>query len=728
MNSFLAHSANVEGVSHNLKQHLVDVARRAKEFAAKFGASSLGYWAGLWHDLGKFTPDFQSYLLNPSASHGPDHSSAGMIHALRYWDGLAFLVAGHHAGLPSPASLKKRIGEKQNAAPVRLSLEIATQILVSMAPHESLIGQLPPFIQQPRAGPAEAKRELELFLRLLFSALCDADFLDTEAHFQAARTAARSGAPTLESLWEQFQQDQDQLTGQSNTTLQQARHAVYRACLEAANLLPGLFRLTVPTGGGKTRSGLAFALRHAIAHGLDRVIVAIPYTSIIEQTADVYREIFKDLGEEAVLEHHSAVDDDDKQDSPVTARQQWARLASENWDAPLVVTTTVQLFESLFAHRPGRCRKLHNVTRSVLILDEVQTLPPHLLDPILDGLNQLVRHYGVTVVLCTATQPALTANRYFNNLADVREIVPEPERLFRALQRVNYVLPGEERWDWGQVAREMRSLSQALAVVNTKKDALALIDALGENPSVLHLSTLLCGAHRADVLQKVRQRLKAGEPCRLVSTQVVEAGVDLDFPLVLRAIGPLDRIVQAAGRCNRENKLPEGGRVVIFDPAEGGSLPGAYRTGLDTAAGMLRQGCDLHDPLTYERYFTLLFQGVDTDREKIQKLRQSLDFPEVAKRFRLIDDDGAPIVVRPPGREATVDSLLAALRHASDRPRWAIRKLQRFVVNVRSRLVSAYETQGLLHEVAPGVWEWMGSYDPLRGLVDTAHDPDQLVS
>jgi CRISPR-associated endonuclease/helicase Cas3 len=317
MSRALAHSANAAGQTHDLERHLLDVAGSSAAFAAKFGAAVFGHWTGLWHDLGKFHPDFQTYLANPSGAHGPDHSSAGMVQALRYWDGLAFLVAGHHAGLPSFVDLKKRVAEKQAAESVRKALEIAHKAMAGLAPSEPLAGGLPDFVRPRHARDAQSKRNCELLLRMLFSALADADFLDTEAHFQPERASGRSGAPALKELWQRFEADQGRLTGQADSPLQQARHAIYRACLDAADLPPGLFRLTVPTGGGKTRSGMAFALRHALRHGLDRVIVAIPYTSIIEQTADVYRGIF---GDAAVLEHHSAVADPGGPDSPVTAR------------------------------------------------------------------------------------------------------------------------------------------------------------------------------------------------------------------------------------------------------------------------------------------------------------------------------------------------------------------------------------------------------------------------
>jgi CRISPR-associated endonuclease/helicase Cas3 len=722
----LAHSANTAGNAHDLEQHLRDVARRSGEFARKFGAADLACWAGLWHDLGKYHPDFQAYLNDPSARRGPDHSSAGAVLAASHCDALSFLIAGHHAGLPSFSHLKSRLAEKRNAEATRIAQEIAGRALGTLAPAERLDACLPEWISPRDRYDDQRLRNRELFVRMLFSALVDADFLDTEMHFHPERVVERDGYPSLPELWRRFEEDQATLTGKHDTLLQHARHAIYQACLRAATLPPGWFRLTVPTGGGKTRSGMAFALRHALCHPgvFDRVIVAIPYTSIIEQTAEVYLNIFQGEG---VLEHHSAVPDRYEEQNPVTARQQWSRLASENWDAPVIVSTTVQLFESLFANRPSKTRKLHNLARSVLILDEVQTLPPHLLDPVLDVLGQLVEHYSVSVVLCTATQPALGANRYAKGLSDrLREIVPDPDRYFQALKRVEYETRIGEKWGWERGAEEMHTSSQALAIVNTKKDALALLDALGEDPSVLHLSTQMCGAHRAETLHEVKERLDAARPCRLVATQVVEAGVDIDFPVVLRAIGPLDRIIQAAGRCNREGK-PSPGRVVIFDPADGGSPAGAYRTGLDTALAILQAGCDLHDPAVYERYFTLLFGAVETDRAGIQGLRAALDYEEVARLFRLIEDDGAPVAVRPRGHEAKVDRLLAIIRHADEPPRWAIRKLQPFLVNLRSQQVAAYELKGLLRAVAPGLWEWQGRYDSVRGLVDAAIDPDLLT-
>lgn len=733
-----AHSRNDDGERHDLIAHLESVATQARTFAAPFGAGELAYWAGMWHDLGKFHPDFQDYLrrceVNPQAKGtGPDHKRAGATLALQRCQPLSLLVKGHHGGLPSRRELPGWLKEPSAQAAVATALAAAQGALGSRLEPPTSPTQ-PAWVNDAPGG--------EFFLRMLFSALVDADCLDTEAHFNPDRTEARAGAPDLAALWAVLETDQDRLLAEADrlalTDMQRqvngVRREVYDACRDTAALPSGFFRLTVPTGGGKTRSGLAFALRHALAHDLARVIVAIPYTSIIEQTAQVYRTIFAD--ERAVLEHHSAVGGREEEgDAPVTPDQLWARVAAENWDAPIVVTTTVQLFESLLGARTGACRKLHNIARSVIVLDEAQTLPPHLLATTLDVLRRLVANYGVSVVLCTATQPALDESPGFRGLGGIREIVPGPlaARHFADLARVEYEWPClEGAWSWERVAGELRAAPRGMAVVNTKADALALLAALGD-PAALHLSTLLCGAHRRAVLAEVRRRLLVGEPCRLVATQVVEAGVDLDFPLVLRALGPLDRIVQAAGRCNREGRLPGRGRVVVFAPEEERQPPGAYRVGSDVARVLLRAaGGDpqLHHPDTFVGYFRSLYSSLDLDREKVEASRKSLDYPEVAKRYRLIDDDAASVVVRYRGEDGDrgqVDALLEELRRFPQRSRGLLRRLQPYIVGVRQRLLARYVAQGLAEEVLPGLWVWAGKYDKLRGLGDGEPDLVGLV-
>lgn len=721
MVEFLAHSANVNGQRQLLSEHLLAVANLARDFAACLRASQLGYYAGLWHDLGKFHPEFQAYLLDEERLRGPNHSSAGALLAKKYFEPLAFLIAGHHSGLPSREELISRLKDKIQQERYKTVLQNARRIMPSIEQAQILEKYIPSFLKNNEKNTASY---IELFLRLLFSCLVDADFLDTERHFQPQMTELRQKETSIDALWHLLAVDQEKIMVSSYGPVNQIRREIYEYCCRSAELTPGFFSLTVPTGGGKTRSGMAFALLHALHYQKDRIIVAIPYTSIIEQTADVYRDIFGDAN---VLEHHSAVAPPQDHENP-SPRELWASLACENWDARLIVTTTVQLFESLFSDRSSSCRKLHNIANSVIILDEVQTLPVHLLEPILDVLQQLVQFYGVTVVLCSATQPALEDGPFFRGLQKVREIIPEPQKYFSLLKRVVYEVFANEKWSWDEVAGAMYQSKQAMAVVNTKQDALALLDAV-DDPEALHLSTLLCGAHRRKVLREVRRRLKNCQPCRLIATQVVEAGVDLDFSLVLRAMGPLDRIVQAAGRCNREGRLREG-RVIIFNPEEGRLPLGSYKTGTEIAATLLAgtSGADLHDPDLYRLYFQRLYQSCTLDVKKIQNSRRSLNYPEVAQKFQMIEQKVVPVIVnyRETLEDRNVENLITAIRYRGVN-RQIMRLLQPYIVNLDAYKINSLQKEGMVQEISPGLYEWLGGYDEVRGLVATARNPEELV-
>lgn len=707
-----AHSPNPAGESHLLADHTLGVAVLAGWFAGKFGHQLLGYLAGLHHDLGKISHRFQRYLENTKALTGGDHKGVGAALAARaVWQPLAFLIAGHHGGLPDKNKVRQLIS---SADPETISR--ADELLTSLH-HESAHFD-------PATLQHLTPHQLELLIRMLFSALVDADFLDTERHFEPKKTKIRAKETTLEQLWLSFEKSQRKISGKSASLVNQERHKIYLQCLERADYEQGFFRLTVPTGGGKTRSAMAFALKHALRHKLDRVIVAIPYTSIIEQTADVYREIF---GFDAVLEHHSSVawrkQEDERGDG-----LSWARLASENWDAPIIVTTTVQLFESLFSNKTSRCRKLHSIANSILILDEVQTLPLGLLDPILDVLRQLVERYQVTVLLCTATQPAYEAHPYFADLKDLCEIVTGTDDLFQALKRVDYRFTDpDEPWDWERVATEMTRSSQALAILNTKKDALALLDSLPDGPETFHLSTLLCGAHRRQVIAEVKRRLQEGEPCRLVSTQVVEAGVDIDFPLVLRAVGPLDRIIQAAGRCNREGKLPTG-EVIVFRPAESSGLPrGEYSSATNITKIVMRDPAfDPHHTDSVRKYFSKLFATVNTDKSNIQDTRRQFDYPEINRKFRIIESNTIPVVVLYKDEEEKILELIEKLRCSLPvKARYIMRYLQPFIVNVYENQLSTPEGLPTTTEMTPGLRVWEMEYDEKKGIV--CAEPDKWV-
>ncbi len=695
---------------HDLKEHLTDVAHGTAGFADKLGAAQLGHYAGLWHDLGKYNPEFQKYLINcaqgDKQAKSVPHAVHGAILAAKLIPPIAPLIYGHHGGLPQIQEMsQKRISNPSHQPVYQAILEQAKAVGIDLKPNTDW---------QTEVSSFKDPLHYELFLRLLFSCLVDADFLDTEEHFSPELTKQRIQTDTVQHLWSVLEKHQtDLIANAPDKLVNRVRAEVYQACSDAAELAPGVFRLAVPTGGGKTLSGLAFALKHAAKHEHDRVIVAAPYTSIIEQTVNVYRKIF---GEAVVLEHHSAAKSTvDDEDARSTAAQ--ARLATQNWDAPLIVTTTVQLLESLFHNRTSRCRKLHNIVNSVIILDEVQTLPIGLLASIVNVLQELAARYHVTVVLCTATQPALEGNSpYLAGFEQVQDII-EPQQAqshFRQLSRVNYEIPNEP-WSWLQVAEDVQNHQheQALLILNTRKDALEVLAALTvdeEDGRLFHLSTLLCGAHRRQVLETVRSRLKRKLPCWLVSTQVVEAGVDLDFPAVYRALGPLDRIVQAAGRCNREGNGVTKGRVVVFQPQEGRTPPGDYATAVAETANLLRQYPNFDDPTIFRPYFGNLYQGIDTDKEKVQEARLHYDYPETAKRFKLIPDDTQPVVIE---HDDQAKKLIREIQHIGLRSRHH-RALQPYLVNLREREFK--QAAEVRREIAPGIWVWEGGYDKVRGI------------
>ncbi|MFN3651616.1 MAG: CRISPR-associated helicase Cas3' [Armatimonadota bacterium] len=724
---YVAHTPNPGGNWHSLSEHLREVARLAREFGAPIGVGELAYWAGLWHDLGKYTPEFQQYLRachtaaltgsTPPPRGDAPHKQFGAALAVHYGASLlGFAILGHHGGLPERAELKREAAERSLPSLAEL-LETAGADLPELKMRPDLAAELRRLAADPR--------EADFLIRMVYSCLVDADSLDTEAHTRpevaAARQAPRLG---LHEMRDRLHEDQAHLQAQAAVTpLNALRRQIYEACAAAAAGAPGVYRLTVPTGGGKTRSSLAFALEHAVEHGLRGVIYAIPYTSIVEQTVGEFEKI---LGEEAVLEHHSAVEPDAR-----SKREEWLRrLECQNWDAPLVVTTTVQLFESLFGNRPARSRKVHRMARSVIVLDEVQALPPKLLRPLVDGLRLLCDRYGSTVLLCTATQPVLGCDVLAEaGFPDIPEIAPDPPQLFRKLQRVEFDLSplAEGEWTWERVGAAMRETDQCLAVLNTRRDALALLDAV-KDLQPLHLSTLLCGRHRRDTLEEIRRRLRQGEPCYVASTQVVECGCDLDFPRVLRALGPLDRIVQAAGRCNREGLRPrDESRVLVFRPEGGGAPRGSYAVALSVADRLLRGDANLHDPALYERYFREAFLQDDTDARGVQKSRKELDFPAVAEKVRLIPEETVGILVRYKPAEAEIEALLEEIRDWRQMTSELWRRVQPFLVSVSAHEFDRFRNQALVHEEVPDLWLWLGSYDPVRGLTDAQRDPADLI-
>jgi len=695
-----------------LEDHLKKVAEKAAECAAKFQAADWGWNAGWLHDLGKAAEAFQAYLLRSNglddseydeAGHGRvNHSSAGAAFAEEAFDKiigltLAYLAAGHHTGLPDyfsadtgRAALAFRLGEgKQNLSQIRATAE---EIGKQLRP----VDRPPAFVKS---------NNFHLWLRMLFSCLVDADFIDTENFMNPDQGKVRGGFSSLEVLKPVFDSHMQKMANAApDTPVNAARREVLAACREAAHQDPGLFSLTVPTGGGKTLSGMAFALDHAVIHGKSRIIYVIPYTSIIEQTANVLADIF---GTENVVEHHSNLDPEKE-----TPR---SRLAAENWDAPIIVTTNVQFFESLYSARPGRCRKLHNIVNSVVILDEAQLLPPNLLTPCVDAINQLVKNYDATLVLSTATQPALPG------LDQPREIVADPAALYNRLKRTQIDFPTDPNIPsrWEDIAEELQQHDQVLCVVNTRRSCYDLYKLMPEG--TIHLSALMCGQHRSEEIRKIKQQLKNSRPIHVISTQLVEAGVDIDFPVVYRAIAGLDSIAQAGGRCNREGKLNEQGKmggVKVFVPPKL-SPRGLLRKGEDTTREMYNlTDFNPQDPAEYTRYFKMFYSKVnDTGRNFMNWLQQDapegkVQFRTAANKFKLIDDQAQQSIFV---RYGDCDKWLDELRRIGPK-RQQMRKLQRYTVNLSKRDFDRSKFDGLVEEIWKGYWLWIGKYDHSHGL------------
>ncbi len=527
------------------------------------------------------------------------------------------------------------------------------------------------------------KRKLALWIRMLFSALVDADFLDTERFYQGAeREALEIGLSRMAELLENHVAEL--VAAGRPTAVNAMRARVANACRASAELPQGAFTLTVPTGGGKTLASLLFALRHAIEYKLRRVIVVIPFTSIIEQTAQKYRDLF---GGEAVIEHHSSVDADKETHTN--------RLACENWDAPLVVTTSVQFFESLFANRTSKCRKLHRIAESVVIFDEVQTFPVHLLAPVCDVLKQLSSDYRTTLIFCTATQPAL-------GIPGTREIVSDVEKEFTVVaSRCDYVFPKtEDPIEWQDIAGRIASHDRVLAVVSKRKDAEELARLVGED--CFHLSARMCPAHRLSVLGEIRGQL-GEKKTRVVSTQVIEAGVDIDFPVVYRAFAGADSLAQAAGRCNREGGPMPGRMHVFFPPSE--PPKGTLLTAKQRACGMWRSGkLDLRDPATFREYFRLFYGTVNTD-PGVLSAEQNLNFQEVADLFRMIESTGETVIA--PYGEA--DSRINDVRWKGAN-RATLRRLQPFAVQLYQQEVRVLAKAGAIDKLDEKLWAVVPAY------------------
>lgn len=669
---YIAHSENEAGDTHPLKTHLVCVSTLAREYFDGHPAADEAALAGLLHDLGKYGDRFQLRLQGKDS--GLDHWSQGASVALTSFQAVAAALAieGHHIGLQrgNRESLRRLLPDNLASAVLpglalsdpditRLQSRAVADGLEFRKPATSVI-----------ASWAQAVAAM-LDVRMLFSCLVDADFLDTEAHFNgnAQGKQSRQEGPRLDAEKALAALDDHmnslRTKSQAESSVREAREALWQSVIRAGQLSSSLFTLTAPTGSGKTLAMLRFALEHALRHDKKRIVLAVPFLTVIEQTARVYRQVFAGFPDHFVLEHHSLAglgEESEKRDAEGSQERQ-RRLLSENWDAPIVLTTNVQILESLFSNRPSSCRKLHNLMDSVILFDEAQSLPQHLAVPTLAALSHLSAAYRSTVVFATATQPAfdtldVAVNKHAARGWKPQEAVPEHPALFKTLKRVTVRWPDrDKKYSWTELADEMRDAQQVLVVVNLKRHALALLETLAGTDGLFHLSTNLCAEHRRAVMDKVRAQLAAGLTCRLVSTQCVEAGVDVDFPVVFRAMAPLEAIAQAAGRCNREGKLNEQerlGEVVVFEPDEEGGWRKRFPTHNYYQAAQvtqtlltLRGDLDINDPETFRAYYHRLYDLNDpaSQNAKLNDAINAIDFSEIAKAYRIIEQNAIQVLV-----------------------------------------------------------------------------------
>ena len=710
LEKFYAHSLEDKGKDswHLLADHLNATGKLAGKFASFFGegAEVLAQQAGLLHDLGKYSAEFQKRLQgDPSRV---SHSTHGAQEAIeRYKDlgyFIAYAIAGHHAGLADGKGYdgqRRSLGErlKDNDLP-KLSPVWKKEIELADAK------TFQKYLVNMKRCKEQQVFQCAFLVRMLFSCLIDADRLDTEEFFniaegrEAGRGFAHGALADLRAVLDKHLQkftDKNALNDWRNKILATAR--------ERAELERGLFSLTVPTGGGKTLTSLAFALDHAIKYDLRRVIYVIPYTNIIEQTAQVFRDA---LGEhkDAVLEHHSGfvVDDKKLKDESYQGAEKF-KLAMENWDHPIIVTTAVQFFASLFSARTSSCRKLHNIANSVIILDEVQTTPLPVLRPCVAALKELVFNYRSSVVLCTATQPALNAEKFTDGFAHVRELAPPAQEMFKFFKRVT-IKPGVAKWDDEELLQKIKEQEQVLCIVNNRRHARFLVDNLQDSEGTRLLTTFMCAKHRHEVLKEIRTDLEAQKPCRLIATSLVEAGVDIDFPTVFRAEAGLDSIAQAAGRCNREGKREVAdSEVFVFAPdSEKWKPPLELRQFAQVARSVLRRGGDVLSPESMESYFEELYWQKGDEQLDCKGIMQtlqdsklkSLPFAKIDQDFKMIDDHQQPIIIV---YDDNASMLIEKLRHVEHCGKVA-RQLQPYLVQVPKYTYNKFYEAGVLEVVA----------------------------
>ncbi len=714
MNMLLAHGATDEHPEgQSIEAHLKGTGELAETFAAEFGAAANGKLCGLAHDIGKYSDEFQLRLRGGKKV---DHATAGAIECFKIKAAFeAVCVIGHHSGLPNVGHKDADTTESQTFFGRKLRAEQ---------------GGIPDYrknwnghiaLPQDYFRPSGRGFATAFYIRMLYSCLVDADYIDTETFMNG--DAGRGNYEPLSALC-------DKLTAYiskwNNPTreIDILRQKILNSCIEKASAPRGIFSLTVPTGGGKTVASMAFALNHAVANSMKRIIYVIPYTSIIEQNAKVFRDI---LGQENVVEHHSQVSYELSENADELEYR--SALATENWDAPVIVTTAVQFFESLYANRSSKCRKLHNIANSVIIFDEAQMIPSNNLRPCVAAIAELVRAYNATAVLCTATQPAIDGMLLeYSKKESVVELCPDVDGMFEKFRRTSFEKEGRLATD--ELVSRLESQQQVLCIVNTRKFAQEVYEAL-PSEGRFHLSTLMCPVHRKQKLDEIRERLKSGKTCRVVSTSLIEAGVDVDFPRVFREMAGLDSILQAAGRCNREGKRSAESSIVTVFESEN-KVNKLIAVNRDAAEEAVRDWIQPNNIQTIECYFKAYRDLLrNDDKSEIMKAIKEgisgcqLPFKQIAERFRLIDENTFTVYISVgEGKE-----LISRLREG-ERSRELYRKAGMYSVSIYENRFNALINAGAAEPFGDdaAILTDLSLYSDEKGLATDVRDGSALFN
>ncbi len=713
MTEYNAHSENRCNEKHSLSKHLHQTARFAESFACQGRFMPIFYVTGFLHDLGKYQPEFQSYLANGGERGSVPHSSwgAGYARLCRLIEA-SIAIDGHHKGLPDNSAWKSDT-EAFNRGEVTGFGNVVKAFISDTGANEE-------DIQKQNSLAFTEKSQREVFIRYLFSALTDSDWLSTEEHFEQDTSKMRLGA-TL-PLDEMISKLEVELSIKSKEgEINRLRNDARNQALQKADMPCGFYSLALPTGMGKTLTSMAWALRHAKKNELKRIIIVLPYINIIDQTAQILKDIF---GEEWVLEHHSSFNEGDPGNRDISEScssvRERKKLACENWDYPIIVTTTVQFFESLFSNRRSQCRKIHNIAESVVIFDEVQTLPKEVILPTLQMLKDVQAVMTTSFLFCTATLPAFEKRPGFDGISTISPLIDDPAALYEKTKRVEYNLLNDlNPIDYSELLEAaLQAESAVLVIFNTKKATLDFYNYtrnLENWERKYHLSTTMCPSHRKDVIEKIRDDLVTKKKILVASTQLIEAGVDFDFPVVFRAMAPLESIIQSAGRCNRENNLGEfGGKVFLFKIQDGGMPDKTYAACAGYAEELIKQDINqLHGHKIFNEYYAQVIRlYVDPDRYNINEARRQFNFEMVNDSYHIIQDTTEGLYIYNYSDKSR--QLFHSLEYKEFLSRDDYRKMQAYTVQVYRHFI--IQNSALCKTMPQGFMVWYGNYDSETGI------------